>query len=180
MISMKSELGMGLFLIKISKSSPTCTKSLFLSMNFINLLTFCLFLGHVIEIFLRILFLTLFQRGLAFAPFLDFSGGRLIFPPCPRISFLVLHSAFFVHTRLFHSLPSSFFLCRGIWPFWSSPAFLMSLSLVLCAFWVQMMLSLVSPSFWVWMILSLVSRSFREWTIFWRVLPVLLMTVFSY
>ena len=73
---------------------------------------FRLFFWHIIEIFLRILFLILFRRGLSFTPFLNF-GARLIFPPCSGIPFLVMHPAFFPHTGLFDLLPSSFFSVRG-------------------------------------------------------------------
>ena len=59
---------------------------------------FRLFLGHIIEIFLRTLFLALFRRGPDLAPFLDFSAW-LIFLPCPGISFV--YPAFLLHTSPF-------------------------------------------------------------------------------
>ena len=80
MISMKSEPGMGLFLINISKLSPTFMKLLFLSMNFINLLTFVFFLGTSSKYFSTFSILLFFiGDGLLSPTFLDFSSC-LIFP----------------------------------------------------------------------------------------------------
>ena len=119
MISMKSEPGIG----PIPDQNFKVVTHLYVVLVFINELhqsaNFHLFLGYVIEIFLYILFLALFQRGPPFAPSLTF-GGSLIFPPCPGISFLVLNSAFFPHTRLF---PPSFFSVGGFDLFAPFPLF---------------------------------------------------------
>ena len=177
MISMKSKPGMGLFLIKISKSSPTCTKSLFLSMNFINLLTFVFFWARHRNISPHSLSYSFSERA-RFRPISGFQWWLSDFSPMPKDLIPRLALSIFSSHRTASLASLEFFLCQGIWPFWSSPAFLMSSSLISRAFWVRTMLSLVLPSFWVWTIFSLVSHSFWEWMIYWWVLPVLLVTVF--